>query len=57
MLVESEASYTSEVQYFGFFSRHPPRLIGAHLPSTDGEEDEMALAHAQIRVSEQNRDV
>ncbi len=40
---------TGSQPYFAFFSRHAPLNIGAPLPSVDGEEDEVAVAHKVIR--------
>ncbi len=49
-IIMNQAVHTSTGQqfFFAFFSRHPPRLVGAPLPSTDGEEDDMAIVHALI---------
>ncbi len=51
----NQAVHTSTGQqpYFTFFSRHPPRLVSASLPSVDGETDELAEAHALIRETHQ----
>ena len=35
--------------YFAFFSRHVPRILGAKLPSVEGEKDEVEIAHEIIR--------
>lgn len=42
-VVMNQAMHTTTGQqpYFAFFSRHPPWLAGAALPTVEGEEDEM----------------
>ncbi|XP_050710073.1 uncharacterized protein K02A2.6-like [Eriocheir sinensis] len=51
----NQAAHTSTSQqpYFAFFSRHPPRLVSAALPSVHGGDEEMAEAHAFIRSTHQ----
>ena len=39
--------------YFAFFGRHAPRSLGTHLPSIDGEQDEVAVAQGIIRETHQ----
>ena len=54
-LIMNQASHTSTGQqpYFAFFSRHPPRLARSALPTVDGDQDEMAAAHALIKDTHQ----
>ncbi len=40
---------TGQQPYFAFFSRHPPRLVSATLPSVDGGDEDLVEAHALIR--------
>jgi len=40
---------TGHQPFYAFFSRHAPRLAGMRLPATDGEEDDVAAAHQNIR--------
>ncbi len=40
---------TGSQPYFAFFSHHAPRNIGTSLPSVNGEEDKVAVAHKVIR--------
>ncbi len=54
-IIMNQAIHTSTGQqpYFAFFSRHPPRLAEAALPSIDGDEDDLTAAHALIRETHQ----
>ncbi len=54
-VIMNQALYTSIGQqpYFAFFSRHPPRMVSASLPSVDGEADELAKAHVLVRETHQ----
>ncbi len=54
-VIMNQAVHTSTGQqpYFAYFSRHPPRLVSASLPSVDGEADELAKAHALVRETHQ----
>ncbi len=54
-VIMNQAVHTSAGQqpYIAFFSRHPPRLVSASLPSVDGEADELAEAHALVRETHQ----
>ncbi len=51
----NQAVHTSTGQqpYFAFFSRYPPRLLSAALPSVDGAADELAESHALVRETHQ----
>lgn len=40
---------TDQQPYYAFFSRHAPRTVGMRLPSVDGEEDDVSIAHRIIR--------
>ena len=53
--IMNQAVHTSTGQqpFFGFFSRYPPRLVGAALPTIDGGEEELAAAHALISETHQ----
>ncbi len=44
---------TGHQPFFAFFTRHPPRMVGAPLPSVDGSEDELQTAKALIVETQQ----
>lgn len=44
---------TGSQPFFVFFSRHPPRLVTVQFPSVDGDDDELAAAHALIQATHQ----
>ncbi len=46
-------TFTRQQPYFAFFSRHPPWLVSAGLPSVSGEDEELAAAQALIRQTHQ----
>ncbi len=54
-VIMNQAVHTSTGQqlYFSFFSRYPPLLVSASLPSVDGAADELAEAHALVRETHQ----
>ena len=51
----NQAVHTSTGQqpYFAFFSRYPPRLVSATLPSILGTEDELSEAHVLVSETHQ----
>ena len=44
---------TGQQPFFLFFNRYPPRLVSAQLPSVEGEDEELAAAHALVRETHQ----
>ncbi len=46
---QTEHTSTGQQPYFAFFSRHPPRLVSATLPSVDGGDEDLVEVHALIR--------
>jgi len=40
---------TGHQPYYAFYSRHAPRLVGTRLPTVEGEEDDVTIAHRIIR--------
>lgn len=54
-VIMNQAVHTSTGRqpFFAFFGRHPPRLVGTQLPSTEEEGDDVSAARALIKETHQ----
>ncbi|MPC48609.1 hypothetical protein E2C01_042388 [Portunus trituberculatus] len=52
--ISSLTYLTRFLLYYAFFSRHPPRNVGATLPQMSGSAEERDLAHELLRQTHLN---